>query len=487
MIQYFVNILPFEKRLSKLRDLETEENELRIRVEDISSKLNLSNSIIKSIDSVSILEKAKSNQGDFIKELGTIHKRMKEVSSIKERLLKCEDIQKAIKKDGVKERYQKTKDLFKRNVISQRVWKEAYRTLTGSGKVKYSDVIVNYGGKVLLLERAIIGKGAENAGWCVPGGHVDPGEDFIQAAERELREETGIILPEGCQLEIRGEFEGDEIHIVYFEISLQDEPTLVLDNEEHRQYCWAEPKEFDKYPMIFDMAHNLHAILGTGEVYVTKIEDVSKAIEEDEIEKGRKAQIGEVREWKDGRWQRTKDGWIPYKESKEKELSDRDKNPFHNKELKLKLGNKAIKAVQEGKGDEYTRTVAADYGLTFREANDLLAESTKLAEVKENKVGDSISEDFSKINKEAVKLWMDAANYESHSKEKKSLIEQARRKVSEGFNGLTKDLPAKEKYDLAGKLIVQFKNPLVASALNSIQEGLRHSINIEAMSPRHGL
>jgi len=194
-----------------------------------------------------------------------------------------------------------------------------------------------------------------------------------------------------------------------------------------------------------------------------------------------------VREWKDGRWQRTKDGWIPYKESKEKELSDRDKNPFHNKELKLKLGNKAIKAVQEGKGDEYTRTVAADYGLTFREANDLLAESTKLAEVKENKVGDSISEDFSKINKEAVKLWMDAANYESHSKEKKSLIEQARRKVSEGFNGLTKDLPAKEKYDLAGKLIVQFKNPLVASALNSIQEGLRHSINIEAMSPRHGL
>jgi len=485
MIQYFVNILPFEKRLSKLRDLETEENELRIRVEDISSKLNLSNSIIKSIGSVSILEKAKSNQGDFIKELGTIHKRMKEVSSIKERLLKCEDIQKAIKKGGVKERFQKTKDLFKRNVITQKVWKESYKVLTGSDKVCYSDVIVYHGGKVLLLERSKIGIGEKNIGWCVPGGHVDPGEDFIQAAERELREETGIVLSEGCQLEIRGEFESDEIHIVYFEIYLQDEPTLVLDNEEHKQYCWAEPKEFDKYPMIFDMAQNLQAILGTGEVYVTKIEDVSKAIEEDEIEKGHKYY---KREGSPGNYKYfySKEEWDKAKSgAAEDGLSAREKNPFHNKELKKKLGEKALKSIRDGKMGEYTKVVAADYGLTFREAIDLLAESTRLIEDSENKVGDSISEDFSKINKEAVRLWMDAAK--SHSKEKKSLIEQARRKVSEGFNGLTKDLPAKEKYDLAGKLIVQFKNPLVASTLNSIQEGLRHSINIEAMSPRHGL
>ena len=518
MIQYFVNILPFEKRISKLRDLESEENELRIRVEDISSKLNLSNSIIKSIDSTPILEKAKSNQGDFIKELGSIHRRMKEVAAIKERLLKCEDIQKAIKQDGIVERYQKTKDLFKRNVITQKVWKESYKVLTGSGKVCYSDVIIHHCGKVLLLERSKMGKNEESK-WCVPGGHVDPGEDFIQAAERELREETGIVLPEGCQLDIRGEFESDEIHIVYFEIYMQDEPTLVINNEEHKQSCWVEPRELDQYPMIFDMAHNLHAILGTGEVYVTKIEDVSKAIEEDEIEKGRKAQIGEIRQWKDGKYRRTATGWeyikgsdpkskgnkeentptletfkelakksqdvkgfveeaqkiknvppevaneffekygdegslslegaakkffeefgkkgerseesirMPEKETsskktyvftdtitkekfevsvepheihdielknkdlkewvqgriltreeKKKEPSDREKSPFHNKELKRKLGNKALQAVQEGKGDEYTRTVAADYGLTFKEAVSLLAEATKLTE-----------------------------------------------------------------------------------------------------------
>lgn len=55
-----------------------------------------------------------------------------------------------------------------------------------------ADVVLIADGHVLLIERdwpPFEGR------WALPGGHIDPGETALDAAARELEEETGITVP----------------------------------------------------------------------------------------------------------------------------------------------------------------------------------------------------------------------------------------------------------------------------------------------------
>jgi 8-oxo-dGTP pyrophosphatase MutT (NUDIX family) len=44
------------------------------------------------------------------------------------------------------------------------------------------------GAKVLLTQRS------DNGRWCLPGGMMDPGESICETCEREMREETGLVV-----------------------------------------------------------------------------------------------------------------------------------------------------------------------------------------------------------------------------------------------------------------------------------------------------
>jgi 8-oxo-dGTP pyrophosphatase MutT (NUDIX family) len=48
--------------------------------------------------------------------------------------------------------------------------------------------IINTNGSILLTQRQ------DSAAWCLPGGDVEPGESLVQAAVRESREETGLVI-----------------------------------------------------------------------------------------------------------------------------------------------------------------------------------------------------------------------------------------------------------------------------------------------------
>jgi 8-oxo-dGTP pyrophosphatase MutT (NUDIX family) len=67
-------------------------------------------------------------------------------------------------------------------------------SIGGREIVGVSAVVRDEAGRILLIKTA-------KAGWELPGGQVEPGEDFIDALVREVREEAG------CEIEV-GRFTG---------------------------------------------------------------------------------------------------------------------------------------------------------------------------------------------------------------------------------------------------------------------------------------
>ena len=54
--------------------------------------------------------------------------------------------------------------------------------------------VIVHNDRVLLVKR---GKPPYSGMWCIPGGKINFGETLQQAAEREIREETGIVIRAG--------------------------------------------------------------------------------------------------------------------------------------------------------------------------------------------------------------------------------------------------------------------------------------------------
>lgn len=139
---------------------------------------------------------------------------------------------------------------YKEGKLMKSAYFDIIKSVTGE-PVKYADVLAfNSKGQLLILHR--VTDFTPNGMVCIPGGHVDPGEDFKTAALRELKEETNLDpVPEVGVKEL-GEFKSDEAHIKYYQVQVDDTQPVTVDATEHCFHEFIDIAQVPLKPFIFE-------------------------------------------------------------------------------------------------------------------------------------------------------------------------------------------------------------------------------------------
>lgn len=256
-----------KEKIDEYKGLLKKEREIKQEVDSLAENYSLQKSQYDSLrgsDNVEAAMKAESCFSEFLKQqskdLMSVYNRRNSIQKSIERLENDEDFAEMAK--DIRHLFE-CRELWKQGLIKKSVYFDLFKAK--QGKVQFADVLVFRGDKLLILNR-VGEKGAVSNDWCIPGGHVDPGETFLQAAKRELFEETGIDMSESLLIPV-GKYipkrKGIEIHYFMCHIDDQTPVNILVDAEEETGSEWINPHtELDLYNFIFDMKDNIKRILG---------------------------------------------------------------------------------------------------------------------------------------------------------------------------------------------------------------------------------
>lgn len=273
-----------EQKVSEYRELLRRSEKIEARTEELANEFAERSQVLKSF---SLLDKdereiSEEKYNEFLKEhtsrVAQLQKDRDKVFKSIAAFQKDEDIAEAIADVYA---VHVAKKAWKSKKLSKSAYDDIMKAKTGV--VKYADVLLFRGSKLLILQRA--GEHMNyTPDWCIPGGHVDEGEDFRTAAQRELFEETGIDVPEDTLMEVGvAKTKNAEIHYFMGHVDDESPAFVVVDGEEEIGSMWIDPvTELEDYDFIFDMKDNIKKILGL-EVKPSPVEIVMKAFQEGKV------------------------------------------------------------------------------------------------------------------------------------------------------------------------------------------------------------
>ena len=113
-------------------------------------------------------------------------------------------------------------------------------------------MVTDKDGRILVQNRL-------DPGWpgiCFPGGHVEPGEAFTEAAIRETREETGLTIenPRLCGVK-QFQTKEDARYVVFFYKA--DQYHGQLQSSDEGEVFWLPRSDFHQYPFVEDFGDML--------------------------------------------------------------------------------------------------------------------------------------------------------------------------------------------------------------------------------------
>lgn len=273
-----------EQKVSEYRELLRRSEKIEARTEELANEFAERSQVLKSF---SLLDKdereiSEEKYNEFLKEhtsrVAQLQKDRDKVFKAIAAFQKDEDIAEAIADVYA---VHVAKKAWKSKKLSKSAYDDIMKAKTGV--VKYADVLLFRGGKLLILQRA--GEHMNyTPDWCIPGGHVDEGEDSRTAAQRELFEETGIDVPEDTLMEVGvAKTKNAEIHYFMGHVDDESPAFVVVDGEEEIGSMWIDPDtELEDYDFIFDMKDNIKKILGL-EVQPSPVEIVMEAFQEKKV------------------------------------------------------------------------------------------------------------------------------------------------------------------------------------------------------------
>lgn len=106
--------------------------------------------------------------------------------------------------------------------------------------------IIRKDGKILVLKRSDKEEVFTEL-WDIPGGRINFGELPVAALEREIMEETGLLVNVGEPFTVWSFMASAEKQVVGITLLADYISGEVLLSDEHTDYAWISPKDFSNF------------------------------------------------------------------------------------------------------------------------------------------------------------------------------------------------------------------------------------------------